>query len=57
MLFRSNDLPNRYENVRVMDWYSVAVAHPEYLYSDRVHIRPSGQQVYAELIMQAIGRP
>jgi peptidoglycan/LPS O-acetylase OafA/YrhL len=54
---RINDLPNRYENVRVMDWYSVAVAHPEYLYSDRVHIRPSGQQVYAELIMQAIGRP
>ncbi|MFM9086377.1 MAG: acyltransferase family protein [Acidimicrobiia bacterium] len=50
-------LPERYENVRVLDWHAVATAHPEYLYSDRTHIRPEGQQVYADLIMQAIGRP
>ena len=54
---RINELPAKYENVKVLDWYSVALAHPEYLYSDKTHIRPAGQKVYADLMMQAIGRP
>lgn len=54
---RINELPTRYENVKILDWYSIATAHPEYLYSDKTHIRPEGQQVYADLMMQAIGRP
>ncbi len=54
---RINELPAKYENVKVLDWYAVALAHPEYLYSDRTHIRPEGQKVYADLMMQAIGRP
>ena len=52
-----NELPARYENVKVLDWFAVAQAHPEYLYSDKTHIRLEGQRVYADLIMQAIGRP
>lgn len=54
---RINELINRYENVKVLDWYSIAEAHPEYLYSDKIHIRVEGQKIYADLIMQAIGRP
>jgi len=54
---RINELPSRYENVKVLDWFSIAEAHPEFLYSDKTHIRPEGQKVYADLIMQAIGRP
>ena len=54
---RINELPARYENVKVLDWYAIAKAHPEYLYSDKIHIRPEGQKVYADLMMQAIGRP
>ena len=54
---RINELPAKYENVKVLDWYSVALAHPEYLYSDKIHIRPEGQKIYADLMMQAIGRP
>ena len=54
---RINELPARYENVKVLDWYAIATAHPEYLYSDKIHIRPEGQKVYADLMMQAIGRP
>ena len=54
---RINELPERYENVKVLDWYAIATAHPEYLYSDKIHIRPEGQKVYADLMMQAIGRP
>ena len=52
-----NELPLRYENVKILDWYSIALAHPEYLYSDKIHIRPEGQKIYADLMMQAIGRP
>ena len=54
---RINELPARYENVKVLDWYAIATAHPEYLYSDKIHSRPEGQKVYADLMMQAIGRP
>ena len=54
---RINELPARYENVKILDWFAVATAHPEYLYSDKTHIRPAGQKVYADLMMQAIGRP
>ena len=52
-----SEMPSRYENVKVFDWNAVANAHPEYLYSDQTHIRIEGQKVYADLMMQAIGRP
>jgi len=48
-------MPNRYGNVTVLDWYTIAQQHPEYLYSDKIHLNPEGQAVYADLIMQAIG--
>ena len=49
-------MPNRYGNVTVLDWYTIAEQHPEYLYSDKIHLNPKGQAVYADLIMQAIGK-
>ena len=49
-------MPNMYGNVKVLDWYQVAVEHPEYLYGDKVHLNNEGQKVYADLIMQAIGK-
>ena len=49
-------MPDQYGNVKILDWYSIAEAHPEYLYQDEVHLNEVGQQVYADLIMQAIGR-
>ena len=51
-----NALPSRYGNVKVLDWYSVAQQYPEYLYSDKTHLRPAGARFYADLIMQAVGR-
>lgn len=51
-----NALVNEYGNVKVLDWYSIAEAHPEYLYRDEIHLNEVGQEVYADLIMQAIGR-
>jgi lysophospholipase L1-like esterase len=49
-------MPNAYGNVKVLDWYQVAEEHPEYLYGDKVHLNNEGQKVYADLIMQAIGK-
>ena len=49
-------MPEAYGNVRVLDWFKVAEAHPEYLYGDKVHLNNQGQRTYADLIMQAIGK-
>ena len=51
-----NALPERYANVKVLDWYSIAGQYPEYLYSDKTHLRPAGANFYADIIMQAVGR-
>jgi hypothetical protein len=49
-------MPEIYGNVKILDWYTIAKAHPEYLYGDEIHLNPTGQAVYADLIMQAIGK-
>ena len=49
-------MPDKYGNVKILDWYTIAEAHPEYLYRDKIHLNPEGQAVYADLIMQAIGK-
>jgi len=49
-------MPDQYGNVKILDWYTIAEAHPEYLYGDKIHLNPEGQAVYADLIMQAIGK-
>jgi hypothetical protein len=49
-------MPDQYGNVKILDWYTIAVAHPEYLYGDKIHLNPEGQAVYADLIMQVIGK-
>ena len=49
-------MPDQYGNVKILDWYAIAVAHPEYLYGDKIHLNPEGQAVYADLIMQVIGK-
>jgi hypothetical protein len=52
-----NALPQRYANVKVLDWYAIAQQYPEYLYGDDTHLRPAGARFYADIIMQAVGRP
>jgi hypothetical protein len=49
-------MPDKYGNVKILDWYTIAEAHPEYLYGDKIHLNPEGQAVYADLIMQVIGK-
>jgi peptidoglycan/LPS O-acetylase OafA/YrhL len=49
-------MPDKYGNVKVLDWYAYAQKHPEYLYGDKIHLNEEGQRVYADLIMQAVGK-
>ena len=49
-------LPDRYGNVKVMDWYRLAQENPSWLYRDKVHLNLEGQRMYADLIMQTIGK-
>ena len=43
------------DQVTVVDWHRAASRHPDWLYSDGVHLRPAGALGYARLIAKAIG--
>ena len=40
--------------VSVIDWRAQAVAHPEWLYADGIHLRPAGARAFARLIDHAV---
>ena len=41
---------DRHPNAVLVDWYSMASAHPEWFAADGAHLRPDGARAYAELI-------
>lgn len=43
------------DQVSIIDWRSAAKAHPKWLYSDGIHLRPAGAKGYARLIADAVG--
>jgi peptidoglycan/LPS O-acetylase OafA/YrhL len=45
----------RYANASLADWNSYAAGHPEYFYSDGIHLTPAGAEAYAALIASAAG--
>jgi peptidoglycan/LPS O-acetylase OafA/YrhL len=47
----------RWDNAELLDWSTVAAERPELFRKDHVHLNAEGQQVYAELVAEAIGRP
>jgi hypothetical protein len=46
-----------FPNARVYDWKTAADLHPEYFYSDQTHLRPTGAQFYAEMILNQVWVP
>jgi len=42
------------DQVTLVDWHRAASRHPEWLYSDGMHLRPAGAWGYARLISEAI---
>jgi peptidoglycan/LPS O-acetylase OafA/YrhL/LysM repeat protein len=46
-----------YPNAVLVDWYSASINRPELFWSDGIHLRPEGAQVYAALIAAAAAAP
>ncbi len=44
----------RWPNARLIDWYTAASAHPSWIYSDGIHLNPSGAVGYGQLIAAAL---
>ena len=45
--------------VVLVDWYAYSAGHTSWFYSDRIHLRPTGQTAYARLLdatLDALGR-
>jgi hypothetical protein len=40
--------------VTVIDWDAVAQRHPSWLYSDHIHLKPTGARGYARMIASAV---
>ncbi|MEP6852053.1 MAG: hypothetical protein ABJA87_05275, partial [bacterium] len=47
----------RYANVRLVDWHEIAGDHPQWFYSDGLHLKPDGAAAYAALISAAARVP
>jgi lysophospholipase L1-like esterase len=39
-----------YANAVLVDWNTVATAHPEFFYDDEIHLKPEGAEFYAQMI-------
>ena len=50
------EVAEKHDNIYIIDWISVANAHPEYLIKDKVHPSVTGCKVFAETIYNAIYR-
>lgn len=47
-------LSKEYDNVHLIDWYTMSRGHEEYFYSDGIHLTGVGRKVYTEAIYNAI---
>ena len=43
-------------NVRIADWTTLASAHPEFLFTDNVHLREPGSRAYASMLAETVLR-
>ena len=41
-------------NIKIIDWYSASKNHPEYFYTDGIHLKENGAKAYANTIYNAI---
>lgn len=48
-------LPERYPNVTVLDWETIGSNCDDCFYGDQIHLDPSGQRFYADLLGRLIG--
>ena len=56
-VYVNNELKNlekEYDNLYIIDWYSISRNHPEYFVADKIHLTPIGREVYTQTIYDSI---
>lgn len=48
------EFASKYENLHIIDWYTLASNHPEYFYADGIHLTDTGRSVYTKTIYDSI---
>lgn len=47
-------LASNYDNLHIIDWYTISSGHPEYFIADGIHLTKEGAQIYAKSIYDNI---
>lgn len=47
-------LAEKYDNLHIIDWYTITRPHPEYFLSDKVHLTAVGKEAFTQVIYDAI---
>ncbi len=47
-------LAEKYDNLHIIDWYTITRPHPEYFISDKVHLNATGKEAFAQVIYDEI---
>jgi hypothetical protein len=45
-----------YKNVDIVDWHGMASAHPNWVYTDGIHLTAPGVVAYTRIVMHALGQ-
>ena len=48
------NLEKQYDNVHIIDWYTMTRPHPEYFVSDKVHLTAAGKKAFVDAIYDGI---
>lgn len=46
----------RYPNAKLLDWNGTSASHPDWFWSDGIHLRPDGASVYTNLIAEVLAQ-
>jgi peptidoglycan/LPS O-acetylase OafA/YrhL len=44
----------RYPNAKLADWRGFSIAHPDWFYSDGIHLNPAGRAAYADFVARSL---
>ena len=49
-----NELAKKYDNLHIIDWYSLSKGHSDWFYADGIHLPPTGRKEYTNIVYNAI---
>ena len=49
-----NKLAEKYDNLHIIDWYTLSRGHSDWFYKDGIHLPPEGRKEYTNIVYNAI---